>query len=141
MKKYLMDILLAIFAVLAPIKAVLTAVGVLVLADLILGIWAAKKRGEVITSRKMYQSVVKCFIYQVTIITGFLVEKYLSGDLLPVTKITGSIIGIVLLKSLGENSSVILGQPIMQAIYATLKDQAVKKLDIPQDSSSDSQDK
>ena len=136
-----MDILLAIFAVLAPIKAVLTAVGVLVLADLILGIWAAKKRGEVITSRKMYQSVVKCFIYQVTIITGFLVEKYLSGDLLPVTKITGSIIGIVELKSLGENSSVILGQPIMQAIYATLKDQAVKKLDIPQDSSSDSQDK
>jgi hypothetical protein len=133
MKKLLIDICIAIAAVLAPIQAVIYTIGILVLADMVLGIWAAKKRGEAITSKKMSSSIIKLLVYQVTIITAFLIEKYLSGGLLPVTKIAGSVIGICELKSLGENSSVILGQPIMQSIYGILKNQAVKKLDIPKE--------
>lgn len=126
LKKYLIELAVAIAVVLAPIKAVMITVGVLVAADLIFGIWAAKKRGEAITSARMSHSVTKCLVYQGAVISGFLVEKYLMDGVLPVCKIIAGVIGSVELKSLLESANDILGQPLFRAVAGMLKAEILK---------------
>jgi hypothetical protein len=91
--EYLKALALSILAVLAPIKTVMIVTGVLIFADLILGILAARKRGEPITSAALRRTVSKMIAYQVAIITGFLCEKYLIEDAIPVTKLIAGMIG------------------------------------------------
>jgi hypothetical protein len=91
-------------AVFAPIQALLLTVGALIVADTITGIIAAYRRGEEIRSSGLSRAVVKLFVYQMTIMTGFLMETYLLQDLgLPIVKLLGGVIGIVEFKSLIEN--------------------------------------
>lgn len=120
MAKLIKDGLLAIVAVLAPIKPVLIVVGVLIFADLLLGMVAAKKRGESITSAAMRRTISKMLIYQTAIITGFLCEKYLIGDLLPISKLVTAVIGLVEFKSILENSNEINGEPIFKLLIDRL---------------------
>ena len=136
LKKLLLELLLSILAILAPVKAVMMTVGVLIVADFVFGIWAAKKRGEAITSRKMGASISKALVYQVAVITAFLVERYLMEGFMPVTKIVSSMIGIVEIKSLYENCGEILGQPVFRAIYEKIKREGEKTLSIDQSSDS-----
>ena len=132
LKKYLIELFMAIAVVLAPIKAVMITVGVLVFADLIFGIWAARKRGEKITSARMSHSIQKALVYQGAVITGFLVEKYLMDGLLPVCKIVAGLIGSVEMKSLLESANDILGQPVFKALNSTLKPK-IEELLIPKE--------
>lgn len=133
MKKYLIEIFTAILVIFAPIKAVMITVGVLVGADLIFGIWAAKKRGEKITSARLSHSVTKALVYQMAVMSGFLVEKYLMDGALPVCKIVASVIGSVELKSLLESGNDILGQPVFNAIAEQLKRKVSEELPPPED--------
>jgi len=95
---------LSLLAVFAPIQALLLTVGALIVADTITGIIAAYRRGEEIRSSGLSRAVVKLFVYQMTIMTGFLMETYLLQDLgLPIVKLLGGVIGIVEFKSLIEN--------------------------------------
>lgn len=137
LKKLMLEGLLAIMAILAPIKAVLITVGVLIVADLIFGIWAAVKKGEEITSRKMSATISKALVYQVAVITAFLVERYLMEGFIPVTKIVSSMIGIVEIKSLYENCGIILGQPIFKLIFDRIKREGEKSLGVHSSSSDD----
>ena len=63
--------------VLSPVKPVMIAVSVLIIADLITGIWASKKEGQKITSAGLKKSVVKTLVYQSAIIVGFILESFL----------------------------------------------------------------
>lgn len=103
MKEHAIKLALAVAVVLAPIKAAMAVAGVLIVADLITGIWAAYKRGEAITSAGLRRSITKMLVYQATIILAFLVEKYMLDGVLPITKIASSFIGITELKSVLEN--------------------------------------
>lgn len=113
-------LLLATLAVFAPAQPLLITVGILILADLITGMMAARKRGEAITSAAMRRSVTKLFIYNVVILTGLLMEKYVLRDIIPVMKLCGSVIGLVEFKSLLENCESILGEKIFEAILKRL---------------------
>ena len=84
-------LLLASLAVFAPIQAVIITVGVLIFTDLILGIMAARKRKEAITSGAMRRTVTKMFVYQVAVMTGFLGETFLLGGLVPVSKLVAGL--------------------------------------------------
>lgn len=109
-----------LLAILAPIKAVMITVGVLIFVDLISGTWAAKKRNEPITSAAFRRTLSKMLIYQVAVISGFLVEHYiLQGDI-PVSKIIAGFIGLVELKSVLENGNTILGTDVFKALIAKL---------------------
>lgn len=114
---------LNIVALLAPIKPVLVATGVLIFADLVLGIMAAKKRGEPISSAALRRTVSKLFVYNLTILSGFLFEKYLMGDLVPAVKLIAGVIGVVELKSILENADAINGAPIFANIIKSLGSQ------------------
>lgn len=117
---FLKPIALAALAALAPIKAILISVGFLIIFDLFTGIWAASKRGEPIKSAAMRRTVSKMVIYQVAVISGFLVEQYLMNNLIPVAKLVASVIGLVELSSVLENCNSILGKNLFKSIIARL---------------------
>lgn len=120
MSEWLTRILVASVAALAPIHAVIVSVGVLIFADLVTGIWAAKKRNEKIGSAAMRRTVSKIVIYQTAVITGFLLETYLLSGLLPVAKLVAGVIGLVEFKSILENSNSILGQDLFKSVLLKL---------------------
>lgn len=109
-----------LLALIAPIQPVLVATGVLIFADLILGVMAAKKRGEPITSAALRRTISKLFIYNITILSGFLFEKYLMGDLIPAVKLIAGVIGVVELKSILENADAVNCEPIFLSIIKSL---------------------
>lgn len=118
---------LTILAVFAPIKAVLITALVLVIADLLTGVAAAYKRGEMITSAGLKQSIVKAVVYELALILGYIAEHYLIGNALPATNVVGALIGITELKSCLENLDSIYGAPIFRSIIKGLVDKDEKK--------------
>lgn len=120
MKEWLSKLFLASLAALAPIHMVMITVGVLILADLITGIWAALKRGEKVSSAAMRRTISKIFIYQLAVVTGFMLETYILDGVLPVAKIVAGVIGMVEFKSILENSNHIVGGDIFRIIIQKL---------------------
>jgi len=118
--KYAQPLVLSIFAVLAPIKAILIVTGFLIIADLISGLLAAKKRGETINSAGLRRTVTKMMVYNLAVISGFLVEKYMISDIFPISKLISGVIAIVELKSILENLNKINGTDIFKTIIEKL---------------------
>lgn len=119
-EKWLIPLVLAVLAYLAPIHSLLIVVGVLIFGDMVLGIWAAIKRGEEIRSSRLRDTVSKMFIYHMVLILGFLVQKDMFNDLIPVVKLSATVIGMVEIKSVFENASEILGRPIFKDLISKL---------------------
>lgn len=94
---------LAILAIFAPIKAALLTMLTLIGVDLITALLACKKAGEPITSNGLRRTVIKAAVYGTAIVLGFLTETYLTGDVMPITKIITGYIGLTELLSVLEN--------------------------------------
>lgn len=127
MKEWLQKIALASLAALAPIHTVMISVGVLIMVDLVTGIWAAIKRGDKVSSAAMRRTVSKIIVYQSAVITGFLLETYLLSDLIPVSKLVAGVIGLVEFKSILENGNHILGQDLFKSVLSKLGSENDKK--------------
>lgn len=106
--------------VLAPIKAVMATVGFLIFLDLFSGVWAALKRREKISSAALRRTVSKMIIYQIAVISGFLIEVYLLQGALPVIKVVAGFIGLVEFKSILENGNTILGTNVFKLLIKKL---------------------
>lgn len=117
--KWFEGLLLSVFAIFAPIQSLLLTTGVMILGDLISGIWAAKKRNEPITSAGLRRTISKLFIYELAIMFAFLAEKYMS-DVLPFVKLVSGMISIVELKSIYENLNAISGTELLKGIIDKL---------------------
>jgi len=120
MKEYIIKGLMVIAALMSPIKPLLIACGFLILADMVTGMISANKRKEKINSADMRRSITKMVVYQFAIISGFVLEKYMLDDLLPVSKLVAGVIGMVEFKSILENASVIAGQDILKMVMDKL---------------------
>lgn len=118
--KHLEAILISLLAVFAPIKGVLAVTGFLIAADLISGILAAKKRNEKINSAGLRRTLSKCLVYNLAVISGFLVETYMISELLPISKLIAGVIALVELKSILENLNTINGTDIFKTIINNL---------------------
>lgn len=127
MKEFAIKSLMVVGAVLAPIKMVMITVGFLIMADLATGIWAARKRGEEIKSAAMRRTISKLFVYQLSVISGFLLETYILGGSIPVSKIVAGVIGMVEFKSVLENSNHIVGDDVYTMIIKKLGSDNDKK--------------
>jgi phage-related holin len=106
--------------VLAPIKPVMITVGVLIILDLVIGIMAALKRKEHISSAALRRTISKLVIYQVAVISGFICETYLIDHLIPISKLVAGMIGAVELKSILENANEVNGEPIFNKLIKSL---------------------
>lgn len=111
---------LALITVFAPVKAAMLTALALILVDLITGIIASIKKKEKVTSAAFGRTIVKTLVYQIAIMLGFLTEKFLTGDLVPVSKIITSYIGLTELTSVIENLNVISGGSLMQVLVNKL---------------------
>lgn len=127
MKEWLQKLSIAALAALAPIHSVMISVGVLIAADMGTGMWAAHKRGEKISSAAMRRTVSKLVIYQLAVVSGFLLETYMLSDVIPVSKLVAGVIGLVEFKSILENGNSILGENIFKSIIGKLGSDNDKK--------------
>lgn len=100
-------LLISFVAVFVPLVHLLIAVGLVIAIDFVFGIWRAIHVKEKVTSRKMSATVGKMLLYQLMIISLFLVEKFMMGGLLPITQIGASFLGLIELKSISESFEII----------------------------------
>jgi hypothetical protein len=84
------------------------------------GMYAAKKRGEELSSAAMRRTLSKMLVYQGVVILGYLLEANLMDHLMPVAKIVASAIGMVEFKSILENSNSIVGTNIFKSVISKL---------------------
>ena len=120
MKDFVTGLLVSTVAVFAPIKMVILVTGILIFADLISGIIAAKKRGEEISSAGLRRTVTKVAVYNAAIMLGFLAETYMLDGFLPISKIASSLIALVECKSLYENLDEIQGGTMFRSLVDKL---------------------
>ena len=106
---HISSIFISVIAVLSPIQSLFLTVGFLVVADFLFGLYRAYKIKEVITSRKMANTISKLILYNVMILSVYLSNHYIINTGIPVEKIAAGLIGIVELKSLDESFSTIFG--------------------------------
>jgi phage-related holin len=118
--KYFIPLVLSCLSILAPIKPLIFTVGFLIFADLITGILAAKKKKKPITSAAMRRTVSKMAVYQLVIISAFLVETYLIDNSFPAAKLAAGMIGAVELTSILENANKFLGSNVFKKIINLL---------------------
>jgi len=111
----------------APIQSTLLACLILVAADLVVGVWAAVKRGEAIRSAKLRKTITKLFVYQVALCLGFIGETYLLAGSVPVVKLIAGFVGVTELKSVFENLDSITGDQTLRLIIEKLSPPNVAK--------------
>lgn len=111
---------ISVLALLAPIKTMAIAAVCLTALDLPLGIIAAKKRKEIITSSGLKRTAIKIFVYEMALVLGFIVQKYLISDSIPLINLVSTLVGVVELKSALENLEEIYGSPFLSKIIDLL---------------------
>lgn len=131
MKETIINITMKLFACFlayfAPIAPMVHAVLIMVMIDLITGIWAANVRKEVICSAGLRQTVRKLLGYTILIISGHIVDISILGGGLHLPSIFAGYIGITELQSVRENIACITGTDVLQEIWQTIKEKMLKK--------------
>jgi hypothetical protein len=115
---YLKPLIITGLSFFIPIIPLLILVGIFIFSDTIIGIWAAIRRGEKITSRKLGNIIPKMLLYQSSVLVGYMMDVWLlqeftknifSIDLLVTKLITMTLIFTEFL-SLNENIEYITGK-------------------------------
>ncbi len=122
----LKTILIAIGVVLAPIKMALIVAFASCIVDWALGIAAAMKRKEPITSYGFRRTAGKMLVYESAIIAAFFIETYMLGPELMVLKLVTAYIGLTELKSIMENLNELSDGSLLKAIVDKLSSIDVK---------------
>ena len=121
MREKLYLFILSLLTVFTPLVPILFSVGFLILADFIVGIYRAKVKNETITSRKMSNTISKMVLYQIMIISLFILETFLLDKILPLTKMAAVFIALVEVKSISESVEMITGVNIWKKVVEALR--------------------
>lgn len=108
--------LFASLAVFLPIKELMLTIGFLVGADLVVGLWKAIKIGQRIRSRRLSDTITKLLLYQLAIMSGFLIETFIISELIPVTKLISTVVAIIEFKSIIESIEAVTGKDLWSKI-------------------------
>lgn len=113
MDKYLLAIAVYLLSYFSPAFPLMLAIGFFIVADFITGMIAAKKRGEILTSKKMRPTITKGIGYMIAILVAHVFQKnFLSG--IEVLKIVSGLIAFIEVKSLDENFKDITGKSLFK---------------------------
>lgn len=137
---YLKSFLVSVVAFFLPVVPLILLVGVFILGDTGLGLWAAKRRGEVISSRKLGNIIPKMVLYQAAVVTAFLLDTFLLGEFISIlfsieilfTKLVALTLIFIEGVSIDENFTAITGKNMFRAFKemitrtAELKDEIKK---------------
>lgn len=116
---YLKMAAISTLAIFAPIHSLLLTTGVMIFADLVTGVMAAKKRGESITSAALRRSITKIFVYEAALMLAFLAERYMDAAL-PFVKMASGMISLTEIKSIYENLNEISGNQLLRVLIDKL---------------------
>lgn len=116
----------AVVAQIAPIIPLMLSVGLLITVDTVFGVWAAYKKKEVVSSSGFSRLIVKMFVYQTVIITLFFYEKHITGDWIPLMKTAATMLSVVEVISILENSGIILDKPVFKYLITKLSSKSNK---------------
>ena len=108
--------LLASLAVFLPIKELMLTIGFLVGADMVVGIWKALKLKQRIRSRRMSDTITKLLLYQIAIMSGFLIETFIIAELIPITKLVATVVAVIEFKSIIESIESVTGKDLWSKI-------------------------
>ena len=112
--------LLASLAVFLPIKELMLTIGFLVAADMVVGIWKALKLKQRIRSRRMSDTITKLLLYQIAIMSGFLIESFIIAELIPITKLVATVIAVIEFKSIIESIESVTGKDLWSKIKSII---------------------
>lgn len=114
-KEWAFKIAFWLFIFTRPTHDSMLAVLALVVADLIAGIWAAKKRGEKITSYGLRRTASKVLAYEMVVLCSWIVEQqFVPG--IPLMKAMAGFCAIAELKSVTERLGEITGLDFWNAL-------------------------
>lgn len=120
LSKNLESIAISIVAFFSPIIPLMLTVGFLVAVDFIFGIWRSLKLKQEVTSRKMSHTITKILLYNVTIMSVWVLEKNIIGSDIPITKIVAGVICLTETKSIDEAFKIIFGFSIWSKMKRSL---------------------
>lgn len=121
MKSWLIHLWIGVVAFLSPLIPLGLLVSTLIGVDFVFGIYRAYKNGDEISSRKMGHSISKIFLYNMAVLSVFMLEKIIIGTNLEFTKICVGVIAMVELKSIDESFKLLYGFSIYESIIKNLK--------------------
>lgn len=117
-----------LFALIAPIVSVMLTVAFLIIVDFITGTYAAIKKNIPITSERIGNTISKFFIYNLVVISAFLLEKYIVKEI-PFMRIIAGFIAIAEIKSIMENFNEIYGINPFKALVNLIKKKSLADLE------------
>lgn len=113
-------LMLSALTYITPIIPILLTVGLLIMVDTVLGVWASIKKQDRITSNRAGRTISKIFVYQTVLLTLFVVEQHIWGEWIAAVKIAAGAIAVVETISILENSGIILGEPVFKFLINKL---------------------
>jgi len=117
-----------LLALMAPIVSVMLTVAFLIIVDFITGTYAAIKKNIPITSERIGNTVSKFFIYNLVVISAFLLEKYIVKEI-PFMRIIAGFIAIAEIKSIMENFNEIYGINPFKALINLIRKKSLEDLE------------
>jgi phage-related holin len=120
MKQWFYNLGIAFLSFLSPIVPLFASVSLLIATDFIFGVYRAHKLGT-LSSRKMGHTISKVLLYNLAVLTVYMIEKYvLQGDV-PYSKIIVGVIAMVELKSIDESFKMLFGYSIYEKVKGQIK--------------------
>lgn len=121
MKTWLIHLWIGIVAFLTPLFPMALLVFTLIGTDFVFGLYRAYKTHEQINSRKMGHTISKMFLYNMAVLSVFMLEKIIVGTDMQFTKIAVGVIAMVELKSIDESFRILYGFSIYESLVERLK--------------------
>lgn len=121
MKTWLIHLWIGIVAFLTPLFPMALLVSTLIGTDFVFGLYRAYKTQEQINSRKMGHTISKMFLYNMAVLSVFMLEKIIVGTDMQFTKIAVGVIAMVELKSIDESFRILYGFSIYESLVERLK--------------------
>lgn len=116
-----------LFALIAPIASIMLTIGFLIIVDFITGAYASYKKKIPITSERIGNTISKFFIYNLVVLSAFLLEKYIVKEI-PFQRIITGFIAIAEIKSILENFNKIYGINPFKALINLIKKKYFEEL-------------
>lgn len=116
-----------LLTLISPMTTIMFTIIFLIIVDFITGAYASFKNNIPISSERIGNTVSKFFIYNLVVLSAFLLEKYIVNEI-PFQRIITGFIAIAEVKSILENFNKIYGINPFKALINLIKKKSLTDL-------------
>ncbi|WP_298417849.1 phage holin family protein [uncultured Kordia sp.] len=117
-----------LLTLISPMTTIMFTIIFLIIVDFITGAYASFKNNIPISSERIGNTISKFFIYNLVVLSAFLLEKYIVNEI-PFQRIITGFIAIAEVKSILENFNKIYGINPFKALINLIKKKSLKDLE------------